>query len=102
MIYELLTEGEDNARTARHLADLLGCSQRDITKQIERERRAGYPICSSCRSETPGYYLPVNDKDLEQYCNSLKRRAIQIFKTRQALVAVLKQLQAQKEEQAGR
>ena len=99
MIFKLLAEGEEHARTAKELAEMLNCSRRDITKQIEKERRAGYPICSSCRSDTPGYYIPIDEKDLSLYCDSLKRRAIEIFKTRQALVAVLRKIQETKEQQ---
>ena len=39
MIYELLAEGRENARTGRQLADICGCDIRAITAQIERERR---------------------------------------------------------------
>ena len=56
MIAELLAEGRENARTARELATALNCRQRDITLQVEKERRAGRPICAAT-GETPGYYL---------------------------------------------
>lgn len=91
MIHELLAEGRENARTGRELAQLFDCSIRDITEQVERERRAGQPICAAT-GERPGYYLAADAAELEQYCNSLKRRAIEVFKTRQALVNVLRQL----------
>lgn len=92
MIFELLAEGEENARTARELATVLQCHTRDITAMIEAERREGAPICASCRSDRPGYYLAANAEELETYCKKLKSRAIEIFKTRQALVNVLRKL----------
>lgn len=95
MIQELLTQGRENARTARELADALGCTPRDITAAIERERRAGAAICASC-GNPQGYYLAANEGELEIYCRRLKSRAIEIFKTRQALIKVLQQIQEQK------
>lgn len=46
------------------------------------------PICANCDTDKgqQGYYLPANQEELEEYCNSLKRRAIEIFKTRQAIL----------------
>lgn len=92
MIYELLAEGRENARTGRDLAKYCGCNIRDITEQIERERRQGHPICAATGGENPGYYLAADEDELAHYCNNLRRRAIEMFKTRQALVSVLRQL----------
>lgn len=91
MIHELLTEGRENARTGRELAQALNCQIRDITAQIERERREGQPICAAT-GENPGYYLAETPEELEYYCDRLKGRAIEIFKTRQALVKVLRKV----------
>lgn len=91
MIYELLDTGKDNARTGRDLAKYFDCDIRLITEQIERERREGKPICAAS-GETPGYFLPADAQELEEYCQRLKKRAIELFKTRQALIAVLQQI----------
>ncbi len=91
MIYELLAHGRENARTGRELATLCDCDIRQITAHIERERRAGYPICAAM-GENPGYFLPADEKELEEYCELLKGRAIELFKTRQALIQALKQI----------
>ena len=102
MIYELLAEGRENARTGRYLADVLGCDLRAITAQIERERREGHPICAAS-GEVPGYYLPADDAELSAYCDRLKGRAVELFKTRQALIRVLQQRgEALEHEQANR
>lgn len=92
MIRELLGTGKENARTGRQLADLLGCDIRAISAQVERERREGAPICAAT-GENPGYYLAADADELAAYCNRLKGRAIEVFKTRQALVRVLRQIQ---------
>lgn len=95
MIHELLAEGRDNARTGRELATLLHCNIRDITQQVEKERRDGFPICAAS-GENPGYYLPADAQELQEYCDNIKGRAIELFKTRQALVKVLREYGAVK------
>jgi len=89
MVAELLRYGQENAQTARELARYMGCEPREITRQIERERRQGVPICAAV-GENPGYYLPADSHELSEYCDRLKGRAIEIFKTRQALVKTLR------------
>ena len=96
MIHELLAEGRENARTGRELAQYFHCTCREITRQIEKERRAGHPICAATGSD-PGYYLAADAEELEAYCKDLKNRAREVFRTRQALVNVLRGLQAQRE-----
>lgn len=92
MIHEILPAGRENALTGRELATMFNCDIRAITQQIEKERREGHPICAAS-GENPGYFLPANDEELETYCRRLKKRAIELFKTRQALVKVLRQRQ---------
>lgn len=92
MIYELLSTGAEHARTGKELAAACSCSIRDITIAIEKERRQGKPICATTQGPNPGYYLAATAEDLRLYCEAIKRRAIELFKTRQALIAVLKQL----------
>lgn len=84
-ILDLLGTGPDEAKTARHFANLLNCSTRDITAAIEGARRSGVPICATCDSKAPGYYLAESVDSLKKYCRSLARREAEIRKTRQAL-----------------
>ena len=91
-IYEQLGTGKENAMTGRELATMFDCDIRLITQEIERERRAGHPICAAS-GERPGYFLPADNEELQAYCDRLKGRAIELFKTRQALVSVLRQRQ---------
>lgn len=96
MIHELLSEGRENARTGKELANYFKCDIRAITEQIETERRDGFPICAAS-GENPGYYLPADAEELAQYCDRLKGRAIELFKTRQALIRVLRRINTERE-----
>ena len=86
MISELLFNGRENAITGRELARFLQCSMRDISKSIERERRAGVPIIASCDPENPGYYLAETAEELQAYCRKLDARAYKIYATSSILL----------------
>lgn len=99
MIHELLAEGRENARTGNELAKAINVNIRDITAIIERERREGQPICAAT-GENPGYFLAADADELERYCDQLKGRAIELFKTRQALINTLRQIRDSKGQEA--
>lgn len=82
-VADYLAIGEKNARTGSELCRLLGIDKRKLTIAIEKERRAGTPICASC-SGTPGYYLAGDSETMKRYCKSLDRRMSEIAKTKQA------------------
>lgn len=92
MIHEYLAEGADNARTGKELCRALGLNARDLTAAIERERRAGKPICASTDPKNPGYFLAANQQEMQAYCNSLLHRAGEIHATRKACLAMLDSL----------
>lgn len=96
MIAELLRVGAENPTTGRQLADVIGCDIRAITAAIERERRAGAPICAAV-GDNPGYYLAESEEELQRYCNRLHHRAAELYKTRQALLNVLQKYAAKRE-----
>lgn len=91
MIFEVLLPGAENAQTGKAICNLLNITPRDLTASIERERRAGAPICASTGSN-PGYFLAANQKEMQRYCNSLLHRAGEIHKTRKACIKALKTL----------
>ncbi len=91
MIREILLEGAENAQTGSSLCLLLDITARELTQAIERERRAGVPICASTGSK-PGYYLAANRGEMENFCSSLKHRAGEIHKTRRACMKTLSHL----------
>lgn len=65
-VYEVLRVGRDQMRTANEISWLLGCSIRDVSEQVERERRQGIPICASDAADNPGYYLAEDPDDLRR------------------------------------
>lgn len=95
MIFELLDTGEQNARTARELAKVLHTDRRSISILVEQERRAGKPICATCDSKAPGYYIPATREEMERYCSRLRHWAGEIFKTRAACIATMDSLPAE-------
>ena len=93
MVYEILSTGAENAQTARTLCGLLGLTPRELTIAIERERREGRPICSST-GRPAGYYIAANRQEMAAFCRSLRHRAGEIHKTREACINMLDKLPA--------
>jgi len=93
MIAEILGIGRDNARTAQEIGRILDLDPRSVTAQVSKERLAGSPICSICRGEHRGYFLPANRQELEHFCNRLEHRAGRIMRTREACVTKLDSLE---------
>lgn len=71
IIYRNITEyipiGQENAISARKLADIFGISLRELRKQIEVLRSNGVLICSTCRRDGGGYYRPRNSDETAEY-----------------------------------
>lgn len=91
MIYEILLEGAENAQTGKEICKLLKITPRELTLAIERERRAGKPICASTGG-LPGYYIAIDRATMAGYCNSLKRRERELAKTRRACIKTMQDL----------
>lgn len=86
MIAEILEKGEQNARTGREICSKLNMTPRQLTRQIEKERRAGEPICARCKGRPHGYFLAADKEEMQTYINRLHHRAGEIFKTRRACI----------------
>jgi len=91
MIQEMLSEGAENARTGKELCRELNIKHRELTKAIERERRAGAPICAAT-GKRPGYFLAANQAEMQKFCRSLFYRAGEIHKTRKACLDTIESL----------
>lgn len=91
MITEILTEGAENARTGKEICSLLNITKRELTQAVERERRAGAPICASTGT-IKGYFLAATQSEMKKYCNSLLHRAGEIHKTRAACIKTMESL----------
>lgn len=63
----IVPHGTANAISATRLAELCGCTTREIRRAVELLRRQGVLICSSCDGKGGGYYLPENDKETAAY-----------------------------------
>lgn len=88
-VSDLLAEGKRAAVPGRDLVRLLGLHDlREVTKLIERERRAGSPICASV-FEPRGYYIASNAEELRAYISSIQRREAEVSRTRAALCDIL-------------
>ena len=91
-LFALLLYGEANAQTASDLARITGCKdERSVTKEIQRLRRAGAPICANRN----GYWISDNADDLARYIKMLNRRIRNIRATCEALVDVLNGMMGQ-------
>lgn len=74
--------GHGQAVPLRYLVEITGWSGRDVRRRIEKERRQGIPILSDNAS---GYYLPLDETEIEVCVKSLRRRAAEIMLTASAI-----------------
>lgn len=92
-IQAFLLEGEANALPMRELARLVGVSERQARKIIERERRNGSMILSSDN----GYFLPSPDcerYEIRRYIHRADARMVTNRKTIRVMKDRLKELEA--------
>lgn len=74
-IADLLHPGAENAVSRRDLIALTGLSDRELRRQIERERRAGASILSDNQH---GYWLSDSPAEIKRFSRSMRRRAAEI------------------------
>lgn len=95
-VSSLLMTGEASAIPGKELAATLGLRDaREVSKLVERERRAGIPICASVSGEDRGYFLASGAAELERYIKSLDRRLKNVRETREAVQDTLNRLTEQ-------
>lgn len=83
IVYESLRYGRENAIKSVALARCLGYrSVRELQKQVESERAAGYVIL--CDSHGAGYYRSDNPAELRRFVNTLNARARNTIKAAQS------------------
>lgn len=89
-VADFLPNGAANAVDGRSLATAMGFkSVRELSKRIERERRAGQPICAAVSGEHRGYFIG-DAEELRLYLHSLDRRLREVRRTRDAIVETLR------------
>ena len=90
VIASVLSEGRGNALTGREIKRLLDLKDgRAVSALVERERRGGVPICATCDSKRPGYYIPQTPDELDAYNRSLRRRVRNVTATLDAMEKAL-------------
>ena len=94
-IVDYLSTGRQSAHTAAEIADWMGIRPRDVTRMVERARLQGTPICATCATDRPGYYLAATADELQAYLHSFRRRRRNMVKTEDALATTLCQLTGQ-------
>lgn len=77
-IYDLLPVGAENAVSRRELSALTGIEDRQLRRQIAKERRAGVLILSSSESNG-GYYRAASREELQRYVRSMQSRSKEIL-----------------------
>jgi len=74
-LLDLLSEGRENAKTARELMLPLGFDNvREVAAEIARLRKAGTIICSVTDSDVKGYYLPSCRDDIIRFVRKTESR----------------------------
>ena len=80
-IINLLSEGRENAKTAKELVNLLDYrSTREISKEINSLRNAGWVILSTTENDNPGYYLPSEKSEVQHFVRAMRSRVREIEK----------------------
>ena len=81
---DILKPGAENAIRADELCIILGIDSRSLSREVQRARLDGIPVCCTNTSEHAGYFL--GDKAaVQRCCRQLERRAKSALRTRQAL-----------------
>ncbi len=83
---DFLSVGEENAITAKTLSKYLGLSERDITIHINALRKKGEFICSGAN----GFWLPADDRDIEQFVRGMQGRIKDMQKAMKPAIEYLK------------
>lgn len=91
-----LPVGASNAISGKELAAMLGYKTlRLLSRQIQRERLAGAPICAAVSGDSRGYYLTDEPAELHRYIKSLDRRLREVRRTRDACGDTLRRMTGQ-------
>lgn len=97
-IEALLHQGQENALRTSFLCAVTGLSQREIVKEVSRERANGALILSTCTGEG-GYFLPSpgerGQRETEACLRTMRSRAIQTLQAVHALQKSAQQLTGQ-------
>ena len=95
-VADVLPHGAGNAVDGQTLATAMGFkSVRELSRQIQRERLAGAPICAAVSGDSRGYYLTDEPAELRRYISALDRRLREVRRTRDACGDTLRRMTGQ-------
>lgn len=95
-VADVLPVGAANAVDGQTLATVLGYrTLRELSREIQRERTAGQPICAAVAGGRRGYYLAATPDEFLSYIRSLDRRIREVSKTRDACGETLRRMTGQ-------
>ena len=95
-VADVLPVGAEHAVSAKTLAAVLGLKDvRAVSKQVERERRRGTPICASVSGDSRGYFLASSPDELSAYLRALDHRLREVRRTRDACGDTLRRMTGQ-------
>lgn len=83
-VSDFLLTGEQNAVSLGYLVKVSGLDERAVRVKIHKERLAGVPILSNCRT---GYYLAGTNAEKDRCVKSMLHRAAEIAKAASAIEA---------------
>lgn len=88
--------GASNAISGKELAAILGYKNlRLLSRQVQRERLVGAPICAAVSGDSKGYFLASSPAELAAYLRSLDRRICEVRKTHEAICDTLRRMTGQ-------
>lgn len=87
-LQEFLPRSRAAAMTATELAKAMGAEKRQITKEIQRLRLAGVPVCAAS-GDALGYWISEDPAEVVRYCKNLDGRLRNIRLTREAIESAL-------------
>ena len=94
IVFASLQYGKENAIRSADLAKVLGYKTiRELQKQVESERAAGYVIL--CDSHGAGYYLSDDPVELRRFINTLNARAINTIRASESAQRALNDITGQ-------
>lgn len=73
-IVDFIPDGLENAISQKQLCDMTHMNDREVRQAIENARRQDAPICSSCRSDSSGYYMPRTKQEANIYLKMQEHR----------------------------
>lgn len=94
-ITDILKVGKENAISTQELVRLSGCKNaRTLQERIAEERCAGAIICSGSGA---GYWLPKNRQEILEFCETMDKRAKNIFNATKSAKKALELPEGQQE-----